>query len=190
MKITLNLGTPSSVRERYALAWAVPVVVVGVIVLVAFCVVGVKNYKAYGRVRASVATVEREEAQVRTREAALRAELERAHLREIYRNAHFINSVIARREFSIVRLVDKVTELLSDEVRLDALGLSVADKDRVVRLAVSAESDEALEKFVIRLEDSPDFADATIVSQGLSQEGPDVDELATVACTARYVGAP
>ncbi len=190
MKITLNLGTPSSARERYALAWAIPVAVVGLIVLVALCVVGVKNYKAYGRVRASVAAVEREEAQVRAREAALRAELERPQLREIYRNAHFINGVIERRKFSIVQFVDNVRKLLSDDVRLDALGLSVAEENRVVRLAVSAESDEALEKFVIRLEDSPDFTDITIVSQGLSQQGPDVDEPATVACTARYVGTP
>lgn len=190
MKITLNLGTPSSARERYALAWAIPVAVLGVAGLVVLSVVAAGDYKAYGRVASSVTAVEREEAQVRGRERALREELDSPRLRGVYRNTRFINGVIERRQFSIVQLVDKVTKLLNDDVCLDSLGLSVEKKDQVLRMALSADNEEALEKFVVNLEDSRDFADVTIVSQGLAQGGADEEGLATVACTARYVGTP
>lgn len=190
MRITLNLGTPSSARERYAFAWAIPVSAAAFALMIALAVVSVKDYRAYRRVQASVGGVEREEAQVRAKETALRKELEGPQLREVYRNAHFINDVIERRRFSIVELLDKVTKLLRDDVRLDGLGLSVAEKDRVVRLALSADSEEAIERFVVNLEDSSDFSDITIVSQGLSQAGPEGEEPATVSCTARYVGEP
>ena len=188
MKTTLNLATPSSARERYALAWAIPTAVLGLAVLVVLTVSAVKNYRALRRARASVVEVQREESQARAQEAALRQELDRPQLRDIYRHTRFINGVIDRRHFSILALVEKVTKLLPGEVRLEGLGLRMEEREQVLRLAVSANDEESLEKFLINLEDSPDFADVTIISQGLSEEDAEGSEPATVSCTARYVG--
>ena len=188
MKITLNLATPSSARERYAVAWAIPGTAVGLAALIALSVAGVKDYRAYRRVRDSVAEIKREETRVQAQEAALRKELERPQLRDIYRHTRFINGVIERREFSMTRFVEKVTELVPGEVRLEGLALDLDSEERLVRLAVSANTEEALEKFLVNLEDSPDFADVTIVSHGLPEEQEGESELATVSCTARYVG--
>jgi hypothetical protein len=188
MKITFNLATPSSARERYALAWAIPVAVLGLAMLVFLTVTSVQSYNAVRRARASVAEMQREEAQVRAQEAALRAELERPQLREVYRHTRFINGVIERRKFSILQLVDKLTRLLPGEVRLEGLGLRIEEKARVVRLAVSANDEESLEKFLVNLEDSPDFAEVTIISQGLPEEDAEGSLPATVSCTVHYVG--
>ncbi len=188
MKTTLNLALPSSARERYALAWSVPVAAIGLILLVVLSVSAVTTYQSLRRARVTLSELQREEAQVRAREAALKEELERPQLYEIYRYSRFINGVIGRREFSILQLVEKVTELLPGEVRLDGLEIEIASRNPVLRFAVSAENEESLEKFLTNLEDSPDFADVSIVSHGLLEEGPDGAEPATVACIVRYVG--
>jgi Tfp pilus assembly protein PilN len=188
MKTTLNLAAPTSTRERYALVWAIPLAVIGLAALVLLTVSAVGNYKDFRRARAAVLEVQREEARVRAQEAALRKELERPQLREVYRHTRFINGVIGRRQFSILQLVDKVTKLLPGEVRLEGLGLRMEVKNHVLRLAVSANDEESLEKFLINLEDSPDFADVTIISQGLPEEDAEGGVPATISCSVRYVG--
>lgn len=188
MKTTLNLALPSSRRERYALAWVIPVGAIGLIALVLLSVWAVKDYQALSRGRASLAELRREEGRVRADETAIKQELDRPQLREIYRYSRLINDVIGRRDFSILQLVGKVTQLLPEDVRLDALDLDIEGPGRVVRLAVSAEKEESLEKFLVNLEDSPDFADVNVVSHGLPDEKSEEGDQATVACLVRYVG--
>jgi hypothetical protein len=189
MKISLNLATASSARQRYGLVWAIPTAILAAVLLVVMCVVAGKNLRAYRRVHQSVVEVQQEEAQVRRQEGALRQELERPQWRETYRQTGFINGVIDRRQFSTIDFVEKVTKLLPDDVRLDALTFSREGKERIARLTVSGHAEEDVEKFLINLEDSSDFAEVTIISQGLAQGGEE-PEPATVACTARYVGGP
>jgi hypothetical protein len=188
MKTTLNLALPSSSRERYALAWAIPLCVIALLALVLMTVSAVRDYKGLRRARASLAELQRNEAKVRAEELSLRQELERPQLRDIYRYSRLINDVIGRRDFSILQLVEKVTQLLPEDVRLDGLELDVESPNRVVRLAVSAEKEESIEKFLVNLEDSVDFADVNVISHGLPGEKSDDSDLATVACQVRYVG--
>lgn len=188
MKTTLNLALPSSSRERYALAWSIPVGAIGLITVVILSVLAVKDYKALRLERNSLADLQREESKVRADEAALKQELDRPQLREIYRHSRLINDVIDRRQFSMLQLVDKVTRTLPEDVRLDGLELDVESPGRVVRLAVSSEKEESLEKFLVNLEDSPDFADVNVVSHGLPDEKSEDGDQATVACQVRYVG--
>ncbi len=187
MKTTLNLALPSSSRERYALAWAIPLGVVALVALVMLSVSAVRDYKAMRRARISLAQIQRDEAKVKEEELSLRQELERPQLKEVYRYSSLINNVIGRREFSITQLVEKVTLLLPEDVRLDDLELDVDSPSRVVRMAVSAEKEESLEKFLVNLEDSPDFANVNVISHGLPDEKGDNGDDATVACQVQYV---
>ncbi|MBI4167114.1 MAG: hypothetical protein HY508_15420 [Acidobacteria bacterium] len=189
MKTTLNLALPSSSRERYALAWSIPVGAVGLIALVLLSVSAVKDYQSLRRERASVADLQREEGRVRAQETAIRQELDRPQLREIYRYSRLINDVIGRRELSMLQLVAKVTQVLPEDVRLDGLELDLESGDRVVRLTISAEMEESLEKFLVNLENSSDFTDVNVISHGLPDEkGEGGSDLATAACLVRYVG--
>ena len=189
MKVTLNLANACNVRERHGLAWAVPSGLAAALVLAMMGVVAVRDFRDYRRVRRSVLEVQQEEARVREQENSFRRELDRPQLREIYRRTGFINNVIDKKQFAMTELVGKVTPLLPGDVRLDGLSMTQTDKARVVRMIVSADKEESLEKFLIHLEDSTDFSDVTIISQGLAKAGEDA-EPATVACTARYLAEP
>lgn len=188
MKTTLNLALPSSARERYALAWALPVGAVGLLVLVLLGVSAMSDFQSYRRARAALQKVQQEETQMRGREAALRRELERPQLREVYRYSRLINGVIGKREFSALQMLEKMTALLPVDARLDGLEMDLESPARVLRLTVSAEKEESLEKFLVNLEDSPDFADVNVLSHGLPSESESGNELATAACQVRYVG--
>ena len=187
MKTTLNLALPSSARDRYALMVWLPVAAVGLVVLVFLGTSALSDFKSLQRARSSLETVRREDSHIRGQEAALRQDLARPQLREVYRYSRVINGAIGKREFSMLRLMQNLTQLLPDDTRLDGLEIDLENPDRVVRLAVSAESEESLEKFLVNLEDSPDFADVNVLSHGLPNTNQSGGDLATVACQVRYV---
>jgi hypothetical protein len=187
MKLALNLATAPSPHERYALAWAVPTAVVALAGLVMLSLLAGRNFREYRRVRQSVMEAERAEAGLRSRELELRRELEQPQLRQVYRQVQFVNSLIDQKRFSVTELTGKVSKLLPGQVRLTGLALSRAQEDPVVRFTVAGNSEEAVELFLSNLEDSPDFAAVTIISQGFAQEGAGQGPV-TIACAARYVG--
>jgi len=187
MKITLNLSTMPSARERYALVWGVPAGVIALAVLVLLSVVAVRNFREYRAVRRSVGELLHVEAQVHEQEMALRRNLEQPQLRDMYRQAKFINTVIDRKQFSATEVLQKVAPLLPEDARLTALSLKHSGKDLEVRFAVVGSSDEALEQFLTNLEDSAEFTDVAILNQGFAPEGKE-NELVTLACSARYAG--
>ncbi|MGD0922448.1 MAG: hypothetical protein ABSA70_11895 [Terriglobia bacterium] len=187
MKLTLNLSTTPSSHERYALAWAVPTAVIALAGLVLLSLLAVRNFREYRSVRRSVLESEQTEARLRTQEMALRRDLEQPQLRQVYRQAQFVNALIDQKQFSLTELTEKVSKLLPGDVRLTGLALSRAEKDRVVRFSVAGNDEEAVETFLSRLEDSADFADVAILNQGFGQEGAGHGPV-IIACVARYVG--
>jgi hypothetical protein len=187
MKLILNLSTTPSRHERYALAWAVPTAVIALAGLAFLSLLAVRNFREYRRVHRWVVETEQTEGQLRSQEMALRRELERPQLRQIYRQVQFVNSLIDQKRFSLTELTEKVSKLLPGEVRLTGLALSRGEKESVVRFTVAGNSEEAVETFLSNLEDSADFADVAILSQGFSQEGAGQGPV-TIACAARYVG--
>jgi hypothetical protein len=187
MKITLNLSTMPGARERYALIWGVPTAVIGLAVLMMLSVAAVRNFREYRAVRRSVGELQSVEVQVHEQEMTLRRNLEGPQLRDMYRQARFINTVIDRKQFSATGLLEKVAPLVPADVRLSAMSLAHSGKGLEVRFAVVGNSDEALEKFLANLEDSPDFADVAILNQGFAPGGAE-NEVVTLSCSARYLG--
>lgn len=186
MRITLNLSTASSRRERYALAWAVPTAVVGILGLAMLSRLAWRNYRDYRSVHQSLVELQRSEGQLRDHEAALRRNLERPQLRETYRQAQFVNALINKKQFSLTELTEKVAHLLPAECRLSGLALARLGNEPVVRFTVMGTSDEAVEAFLINLEDSPDFDNVAILNQGFAEEGATSGPV-TLACSARYL---
>jgi hypothetical protein len=187
MRITLNLSTMPSPRERYALAWTIPTIVIGLVALVLLAMAGVRNFREYRAARRAAGELQQVEAQVHDQEMALRKDLERPELRDMYQQAQFVNAVIDHKQFSITVLFEKVAPLVPADVRLSGLTLVHSRKDLEVRFAVEGSSEEAVEKFLTNLEDSADFADVAILNQGVAQAGAE-NELVTISCSARYLG--
>jgi Tfp pilus assembly protein PilN len=190
MKITLNLSIAPSPREQYALAWAIPTGALAAVGMMLLSLLAVRNFREYRSAHRSLAELQQVETKMREHEAALKKELERPQLDTMYRQAQFVNVVISQKQSSLVELAQKVSKLLPGQARLDSLSLTHAEKHPTVRLSVAGNSEEDIETFLGNLEDSTDFADVAVVSQGVAQENPEGggQEPVTVVCTARYVG--
>jgi len=187
MKITLNLSTAPSSRDRYALAWALPAAVLGCAGLVLLSLVGLRSYREYRRVVRLVVEQKQIESRLRDREAALRKQLEQPEFRQIYSQVQFANSLIDKKRLSLPGLAKEVTPLVPARVRLAGLSLSESGKDLLVRFAVVGENEENVETFRGKLEDSPHFRDVAILNQGFEKEGGAEGPVSVVA-TARYLG--
>jgi hypothetical protein len=190
MKITLNLSIAPSPRERYALAWAAPTSVLAAAGLVLLSFLAVRNFREYRSARQARLDLQQVEAKMREQEAALKKNLERPQLREMYRQAQFVNSLISQKRSSLPELAEKVSKLLPGQARLDGLALTHSGNALTVRLAVAGTSEQDIEKFLGNLEDSADFADVTVLSQGVAPEPEEGGGRVpvTVVCTARYLG--
>ena len=187
MKITLNLSSAPSPRERYALAWAVPVTLVALVGLGFFLNSSLTSWRDYRKYHGALAEAESQEVRLRQRQLTLERELSRPEFSAIYRDTQFINSLIERRQFSVAELTQKVTKLMPVAVHLVGLALSHQEHERVVRFTVAGEKQEGVETFLVNLEDSPDFDQVQIVSQGEEQtEAGGVQVV--LACSARYAG--
>jgi len=187
MRVTLNLSIAPSPRERYALAWAVPAVLVASAVLLFFVFSAVRNVRTSRSVHRSQAELQTRERQLRDRETALRRNLDQPQFRHVFREAEFVNGLIEERQFSLTELTVKVAKLLPPSVRLTGLALSRESGESILRFAVTGRNEEAVESFLSNLEDSPDFGDVTIRNQGLEEEGAGKGQV-TLTCTARYLG--
>ena len=187
MKITLNLSSAPSPRERYALAWAVPVTLVALVGLGFLLNSSLTSWRDYRKYHAALAEVESQEARLRQRQITLEQELSRPEFSAIYRDTQFINSLIERRQFSVAELTQKVTKLMPVSVHLVGLALSHQEKERVVRFTVAGDKQEAVETFLVNLEDFPGFQQVEILSQGVEQTEAGSTQV-VLTCSAHYAG--
>ena len=190
MRIALNLSITAGPRERFALAWAIPATLVGLAGLLFVLNSTARVFRDYRTVHKSLAERLEQENRLRSREEALRKGLEQPQVRDVLHQVQFVNTLIEKKQISLTELASKVTELLPAQVRLTGLALAPQGDNLVVRFGVAGRDEEAVETFLSNLEDSPDFKDVAITSQGFVGEGGG-SEGVTVACSARYLtGAP
>jgi hypothetical protein len=187
MKITLNLSSAPSPRERYALAWALPVALVALVGLFLVVNSSLASWRNYRKYRDALSEVKNQEAQLQSRQLSLERELDRPEYKELFRDAQFINRLIESRQFSVGELTQKVAKLMPASVHLVGLALSHQEGAKVVRLTLAGETEDAVETFLVNLEDAPDFDQVEILNQGVEQgEGGITQVLLT--CSAHYTG--
>ncbi len=189
MKVTLNLAVARSRRERYALAWAVPVILLSFAGLLFMSASSLRSVRDYRRLRAERFELERQGTALDETEQAFRKDLDQPRLRTLFRETQFVNNLIDRKKVSVARLAERVTKLLPVSAHLLSMSLLQNDRDRAVRFEVAAASEEALENFLNGLEDSTDFKDVFLFNQGIEETGAAAGQV-TATCTARYVGEP
>jgi Tfp pilus assembly protein PilN len=187
MKITLNLAALPSRRERYAFAWAVPLSVLGAVMLVYLAMLAVGNIREYRNIKDEISRQQETKRQLAAQEENIKREIGRPEYQTVSRQAQFINSLIEEKEISAADLTLKVSELMPGTVRLTSFGLSQS-QGTAVRFAVVGRDEDALEDFLTALEDSPDFRDVAVVDQGFQSQS-DPNSPVTITCTATYVGS-
>jgi len=186
MRIDLNLSVAESLRDRYALAWAIPATVVGLAGVALLGVSLVREFREYRNVERQVQEIEQRENQLRNQEAAMRRDLDKPDHRDLLLRVRFVNALIERKQLSLAGMAQRLTDLMPEEVHLTAWVLATQGDDLVVRLGLTGKNEEAIEKFMGDLEDAPDFKDVTITNQGFQVESAQPGQV-NVTCTARYV---
>jgi hypothetical protein len=189
MKITLNLSPAASVRDRYALAWAGPATIVGLVALVILGRASLHEYRDYRGIHNQVSEIQTRADALRDKEAAIRRKLENPAYRNLLRQARFVNQLIDQRQLSITELTARVAGLLPEDAHLTGLGLTPPKKpgdDYLVRIGINAHGEDAIETFINDLEDAPDFKDVTIINQGFQEEATQGDQV-NIVCSARYL---
>ena len=191
MKVTLNLSLAPSVRDRYALAWAVPITIVGLASLVLVGRASLQEYREFRVIEQQVLEVETHVAALQSQEAAMRRTLDDPASRDLLQEARFINKLIDQRQLSLSALTARVTNLLPEDAHLTGLALTAPRKpgdDPMVRIGVNAKNEEAVEDLINDLEDAPDFKDVSILNQGFQEESSQGEQV-NIVCTARYLAA-
>jgi Tfp pilus assembly protein PilN len=186
MKVVLNLAIAPSARERYALYWAIPATLLGVTGLAFLLLFTVRSFRAYRAVQKSVAEHQGLENTLRAQEMALRKQLEEPESRRLLDDVQSVNALIEEKRFSLTGLAADITDLIPDEVRLTGLALAPEGQELAVRFVITGKSEEAIERFLSNLEDSPHFKDVAIINQGFEQAAG-ASELENIACTAHYL---
>jgi Tfp pilus assembly protein PilN len=186
MRVTLNLASLPSRRERYALAWAVPLAVLGAAGLVFLARFAVVNIREYRSVQKDIVHEEELSRQLARQEDELKKVVAEPQNQAVSREAQYVNSLIAAKKISVAALALEVSNLMPETVHLTAFSLAQT-QGTIVRFSVVGRDEEALESFLTVLEDSPNFQDVAVVSEGIQTES-DAQTPVTIACTARYVG--
>ncbi len=187
MKVSLNLAISPRARERYALAWALPVALLALAGSVSLCGSALRGLREYRQVRRDLAQLEQQEAETAQAEKDLRTDLEQPQYRALFRQTQFVNALIDRKRLAVTGLAESVAKLVPVSVRLTAMTMSQKEGEPAVRFTVSGASVEAVESFFINLEDSSDFKDPAILNQSIEEAGTAAGQV-TITCTARYVG--
>lgn len=187
MKISLNLALAKTPRERYALAWALPIALLGLGCMVMFSNIAVKEIREYHNVHQELARLRSRYAGLSSKEESLVKVFKHPESMRISREADFVNSLINDKQFSMTDLTRKVTKLLPSDVRLTGMALSQVEGQPTVRLSVAGQGQDAVESFLSNLEGSPDFKNVGLEDQGFKPSAG-AGGLITISCTATYVG--
>ncbi len=186
MKVTLNLALLPSRRERYALSWTVPLTLLSAVGLVYIIHSGIGAIREYRHIQSDIVQMQDLNLKLKQQEKDLRQAVEQPDYRAVSGQAQYLNSLIEEKKVSAADLVMRIGELMPDDVHLSAMSLRQS-KGYVVSFSVVGKSEEALEKFLTALEDSPDFQDISVASEGFRAQS-DNEGSVTITCTARYVG--
>jgi hypothetical protein len=189
MRITLNLSPAASARDRYALTWAIPATVVGLVALILLSRGSLRENREYQAVRAQLAVVQSRTDDLHNQEAAIRRKLEDPQYRELLHRSQFLNKLIGQRQLSLSQMAARLAGLLPEDARLTGLALTSPKKsgdDYTVRMGITAKNEDAIETFLNDLEDAPDFRDVSITNQGF-QEDSSQPEQVNIICSASYL---
>ncbi len=188
MKVYFNLAVARDRRERYALAWAVPMLGLALLVLAWFAFTAIRDVRHSHQIQQSLAQVKSQDAALQAKQVSLQHQIERPEFQRMIQKTEYVNQLISERQFSLTDLTYKVSRLLPPAARLNGLALassSVAQPE--VQFAVMGKDEEAIETFLSNLEGSTDFNNVIIKSQGFRGGGGSGPQEVALVCTARYV---
>src|SRR5208282_1339944 len=147
MKITLNLSPAASAHDRYALTWAVPATLLGLVALALLGRASLHEYREHLGIQKQLSEVQMRTEELRNQEAAIRKKLEDPAYRKLLLEAQFVNKLIDQRVLSLTELSARLAGLLPEDAHLTGLALTSPKKpgeDYLLRLGITAKSEDAI----------------------------------------------
>jgi Tfp pilus assembly protein PilN len=187
MKVNLNLSLSQSFRQRHAVAWSVPALILGLALLVRIVLSIQSDWSRYRSERHTAEIEANQLNELAAREADLRKQLNLPQNRKLLRSVEFVNDLIQQRQLSFSEVTDQLISLMPPQVRLITLSVPDFTGEPVLHLGIEGGSEAPVETFLSHLEDSPAFTDVTVTSQGFEEKGNGAP--VSISCTVRYTGA-
>ncbi len=188
MKVYLNLAESRDRRERYSMLWTIPTLVVSIVVLVWLGNAVFQGMRRSHHVQQVLVQIKTRDAALRARETQLQRQIERPEYRQMMEETEFLNELISRKQFSLTDLTSEVSKLLPPAARLNGLALaSSAVPNPEVQFAVMAKNEQSIEVFLSNLENSNEFSNIIIKSQGFQGGNGSTAQEVAMVCTAKYV---
>lgn len=122
-------------------------------------------------VRAEIAALEAETAEIRKATTQNRERIESIDRQDVNRRIAYVNSQIAERAFSWSALLDDLERVLPDDVRITQLNPTIGPEGVQLTLALEAKEQEGIIEFLDRMLADPSFTRAFPLREQVEENG-------------------
>ncbi|MFB3916558.1 MAG: PilN domain-containing protein [Terriglobales bacterium] len=188
MRIEINLATqPYQDVRRLLIGWGSAVVALAVLTAVLLYAT-VTQLAAWHAVRRDIAERRAQIAEQDKKRAAVEAFLNRPENRDTRDRGRFLNQLIARKEFSWTRAFSDLERLVPNGLHVVALRPGLTPNNELeLRMSVATGSRDSAIELVRRLEQSPHFTRAQVLSESLTAGGSGNPESVAFEISAIYI---
>src|SRR6202142_3325212 len=174
MKLRLNLATKPLENKRPFLALTGTLGALGILLLLLLSHGAFKSWRANRDLRLEIAHREAEIQSYKQKQAALQDYFRSAQAQQVLDRAAFLNSLIGERSFPWTKIFMDLGETLPPGVRVISISPRLDNGRALVKLTVSAMSDDSKVKFLKALENSKDFADIQVQGEHHQQNRSEI----------------
>jgi len=184
MQLRLNLSTRPRENNRPFLAAAGGLGTVAVIALLLLSHSAYQSWRANRDVRLSIARLEKQIETDQARQQGLESYFRTQQAQQVLDRAGFLNSLIDQRSFPWTKVFSDLGETLPAGVRVTSISPKLEHGRALLKLTVSAISDESKVKFLEELEHSKNFSDIQVQAEHREQQSSDILIDLTAWCVA------
>jgi Tfp pilus assembly protein PilN len=174
MKLRLNLSTAPRENKRPFLAAAGLLGTIGVLALLVLSHAAYQSWRANREIRVSIIRLEQQIQANEQKQRALEEYFRTPQAQQVLDRAGFLNSLIGERSFPWTKVFMDLGETLPPGVRVISISPRLDNGRALVKLTVSAMTDDSKVKFLQALETSKDFADIRVQGERREQTGNEI----------------
>ncbi len=174
MQLRLNLSTAPRENKRPFLAGAGLLGTIGLILLLILSQQAYQSWRANRDIRRNIADLERQIQVSEQKQSALEAYFRTPQAVQVLDRAGFLNSLIDERSFPWTKVFADLGQTLPPGVRVVSISPRLDHGRALVKLTVSAWSDDSKVKFLQTLERSKDFAEIQVQAEHREQNSSDI----------------
>jgi hypothetical protein len=174
MQLRLNLSTAPRENNRPFLAGATVLGTIGLLALLILSHAAFQSWRANRDVRVRIAALEQQIQADERKQRALEEYFRSPQAQQVLDRAGFLNSLIDERSFPWTKVFADLGETLPAGVRVISLTPKLDHGRALVKLTVSALSDDSKVKFLETIERSKDFSDIRVQAEHREQSSNEI----------------